>query len=75
MSAILIRNLDDRAHAALRALARQHGRSVEAEAREILTRGAKAGQRIDWDAIATVDSGQPGPVTRDIINAAYEDAT
>ena len=73
MAALLIRNLDDSVRNALRSLAQRHGRSVEAEARDILAREAKAGLRIDWNTIATVDSGQTGPVTRDLINSTYDD--
>jgi plasmid stability protein len=73
MPALLIRNLDDSVREGLRSLAQRHGRSVEAEARAILTREAKAGLRIDWTAIATVDSGQSVPVTRDLVNSTYDD--
>ena len=73
MATILIRNLDDSVRDALRSLAHRHGRSVEAEARDILAREAKTGRRIDWGTIATVDSGQGGHVTRDLINNTYED--
>ena len=37
MSALSIRNLDDRVKARLRVLAARHGRSMEAEVRAILT--------------------------------------
>ena len=73
MPALLIRNLDDSVRAALRVLAQRHGRSVEAEARDILAREAKAGQRIDWETIATVDTGHAGPVTRDLVNSTYDE--
>lgn len=73
MATLLIRNLDESVRSALRSLAQRHGRSVEAEVRDILAREAKAGQRIDWGAIATVDSGQTGHVTRDIVNSTYEE--
>ena len=29
--------------------------------------------QIDWDTVATVESGKVGHVTRDLINSAYED--
>lgn len=73
MAALLIRNLDESVREALRSLAQRHGRSVEAEARDILAREAKAGQRIDWGAVASVDSGQTGPVTRDLVNSTYDE--
>ena len=37
MANITIRNLDDDTHAALKARARRHGRSMEAEIRHVLT--------------------------------------
>ena len=73
MASLLIRNLDDSVREALRSLAKRHGRSVEAEARDILSREAKADQRIDWSTITTVDSGQGGHVTRDIVNGTYDE--
>ena len=73
MSALLIRNLDESVRDALRALAKRHGRSVEAEARDILAREAKSGQHIDWSEIATVDTGQIGHVTRELVNSTYDD--
>ena len=73
MTALLIRNIDESVRDALRALAKRHGRSVEAEARDILAREAKSGQRIDWGAVATVDTGQVGHVTRELVNSTYDD--
>ena len=73
MASLLIRNLDDSVWKALRSLAQRHGRSIEAEAKDILSREAKADQRIDWSTITTVDSGQGGHVTRDIINGTYDE--
>ena len=73
MTALLIRNIDESVRDALRALAKRHGRSVEAEARDILAREAKSGQRIDWSVVATVDTGQVGHVTRELINSTYDD--
>lgn len=49
MEQILIRNLPDGTKAALRARARQHHRSVEAEARDVLTRA------LDRDPVSIVD--------------------
>ena len=73
MASLLIRNLDDSVREGLRSLAKRHGRSVEAEARAILSREAKTDQRIDWSTITTVDSGQVGHVTRDIVNGTYDE--
>lgn len=74
MATLLIRNLDESVRGALRSLAQLHGRSVEAEVRDILARETKASQRIDWGAIATVNSGQSGHVTRDIVNSTYDES-
>ncbi|WP_068396419.1 FitA-like ribbon-helix-helix domain-containing protein [Kribbia dieselivorans] len=40
MASIVVRGLDDSVKERLAALAREHGRSMEAEVREILTRAA-----------------------------------
>lgn len=45
MSAILIRGLDDRTKARLRIQAAEHGRSMEQEAREILTIGLASNKK------------------------------
>lgn len=73
MSTLLIRNLDPSVRDALRLLAKLHGRSLEAEARDILAREAKAKSSIDWSQIPTVHSGRSGPVTRDLVNGSYDD--
>ncbi len=72
MATLLIRNLDESVRDALRVLAVLHGRSVEAEARAILAREAKAEQRINWNEVASVATGSTGPVTRDVVNSTYE---
>jgi plasmid stability protein len=46
MAAITIRNLSDEAHRALKVRAAQHGRSTEAEIRDILEKVAKPEGRI-----------------------------
>lgn len=46
MAMLTVRNLPDDVHRALRALAAQHGRSTEAEVREILTLSVKPEARI-----------------------------
>ncbi|MDI9430808.1 MAG: hypothetical protein QM570_03705 [Planctomycetota bacterium] len=43
MAQILVRNLDDQTIQQLKDRARQHGRSLEAEARQILSRAAGLG--------------------------------
>ncbi len=74
MTAMLIRNLDDSVRASLRTRAKRHGRSLEAEVRDILTREAKAEMTVDWDLVATVATGQTGPVTRELINQSYDES-
>jgi antitoxin FitA len=73
MASIHIRNIDDSVREALRSRAKRHGHSVEAEVRDILSREAMADRRIDWNTITTVDSGQVGHVTRDIVDGAYDE--
>ena len=73
MATLLIRNLDLSVRDALRALAQRHGRSLEAEARDILAREVKSNGSIDWSQVPTVKSGRSGPVTRDLVNGSYED--
>ena len=73
MATLLIRNLDESVRGALRALAQRHGRSVEAEVRDILAREAKSAQGIDWGAVAVVHTGHAGHVTRDLVNSSYDD--
>jgi antitoxin FitA len=46
MAMLTVRNLPDDVHLALRALAAQHGRSTEAEVREILAMAVKPQERI-----------------------------
>ncbi|WP_394288759.1 FitA-like ribbon-helix-helix domain-containing protein [Corynebacterium variabile] len=41
MTSIIVRGLDESVKADLAALAREHGRSMEAEARDILTRAVR----------------------------------
>ncbi len=73
MATLLIRNLDPSVRVDLQALAKRHGRSMEAEARDILAREVMAKGSIDWSQVPTVHSGHAGPVTRDLVNDSYED--
>ena len=55
MPAITVRNLPDEVHRALRVRAAMHGRSTEAEIREILEQAVKPEQRILMgDALAKI---------------------
>ncbi|SOY44678.1 FitA-like ribbon-helix-helix domain-containing protein [Cupriavidus taiwanensis] len=53
MPILTIRNVPDEVHRALRLRAAEHGRSTEAEVREILEHAVKSGQRVRMgDALA-----------------------
>lgn len=55
MATVIVRNLPDDVHRALRVLAAEHGRSLEAELREILTSAVKPAARIRMgDALAAL---------------------
>ncbi len=55
MSAVTIRNLPEEIHRALKVRAAHHGRSTEAEIREILTRAVKPDARVRLgDALAAL---------------------
>jgi plasmid stability protein len=49
MASIVVRNIDDHLKARLRQQAARHGRSMEAEAREILRRAVEGGQERQED--------------------------
>jgi plasmid stability protein len=55
MASITVRNVPDEVHRALRVLAAQHGRSAEAEIRDILERAVKPPKRVRLgDALAAL---------------------
>ena len=55
MASITVRNVPDEVHRALRVLAAQHGRSAEAEIRDILERTVKPAKRVRLgDALAAL---------------------
>ncbi len=55
MASITVRNVPDEVHRALRVLAAQHGRSAEAEIRDILERAVKPVERVRLgDALAAL---------------------
>jgi plasmid stability protein len=55
MASITVRNVPDEVHRALRVLAAQHGRSAEAEIRDILERAVKPAKRLRLgDALAAL---------------------
>jgi Plasmid stability protein len=78
MAAVIIRNLPDDTHRALKQRAKQHGRSTEAEMREILTAAvrpadnlkigtelAKLGREIGFDQMVERDRTPPKPASFD----------
>ena len=55
MASITVRNLPDEVHRALRVLAARHGRSAEADIRDILERAVKPAKRVRLgDALAAL---------------------
>ena len=55
MASITVRNVPDEVHRALRVLAAQHGRSAEAEIRDIVERAVKPAKRLRLgDALAAL---------------------
>ncbi|SCB14664.1 FitA-like ribbon-helix-helix domain-containing protein [Cupriavidus alkaliphilus] len=55
MAILTVRNVPDAVHRALRLRAAEHGRSTEAEVREILERAVKSDQRVRiGDALAAL---------------------
>ena len=55
MASITVRNVPDEVHRALRVLAAQHGRSAEAEIRDILEKAVKPAKRVRLgDALAAL---------------------
>jgi plasmid stability protein len=51
MAVLTVRNLSDEAHRALRVRAAQHGRSTEAEVRDILETAARPPERIQLGSL------------------------
>lgn len=55
MASVTVRNLPEEVHRALRVRAAQHGRSAEAEIRDILERAVKPADRVQLgDAVAAL---------------------
>ena len=74
MASITVRNVPDEVHRALRVLAAQHGRSAEAEVRDILERAVKPAKRVRLgDALAALGS-KVGVTDQDIAAIDQNDA-
>ena len=63
MSVLTVRNLPDAVHRALRMRAAEHGRSTEAEIRDILEKAAFPAQRVKLGALLSSIAREAGPMT------------
>jgi plasmid stability protein len=63
MASVLIRNLPDEVHRALRVRAAQHGRSTEAEVRDILEKIAKPPERVKLGSMLVSIAREAGGLT------------
>lgn len=63
MATLTVRNLPDDVHRALRVRAAQHGRSTEAEIRDILEKAAKPEGRVKLGSLLASIARQAGPLT------------
>ena len=63
MATVTVRNLPDEVHRALRVRAAHHGRSTEAEIREILEAAARPPERIKLGSLLTSIAREAGGLT------------
>ncbi len=63
MAMLTVRNLPDDVHRALRVLAAQHGRSTEAEVRDILEKAAKPESRLKLGSLLASIAREAGGLT------------
>lgn len=63
MAVLTVRNLPDNVHRALKVRAAQHGRSTEAEVRDILERAAKPEGRVKLGSLLTSIAAEAGGLT------------
>ena len=68
MAVLTVRNVPDEVHRALRLRAAQHGRSTEAEVREILTKAVKPEQRVKLGSLM-VEIGRRAGLTQGDVDA------
>ena len=71
MPAVTIRNLSDETHRALRVRAAHHGRSTEAEIRDILEAAVRPSQRIKLGSLL-VDIGREADLSDSDVEALQE---
>lgn len=73
MANVNIRNLPDEVHRAIRIQAAHHGRSTEAEIRDILERATRPQQRLELGSYLASVAGEVGALT-DEEHALFEQA-
>ena len=73
MANVNIRNLPDEVHRAIRIQAAHHGRSTEAEIRDILERATRPQQRLELGSYLASVAGEVGALT-DEEDAVFEQA-
>jgi plasmid stability protein len=66
MPAVTIRNLSEETHRALRVRAAEHGRSTEAEIRDILEKAAKPESRIKLGSLLAAIGREAGLTNEDV---------
>jgi len=66
MAALTIRNLPEETHRALRVRAAEHGRSTEAEIRDILEKAAKPEGRIKLGSLLAAIGREAGLTIKDV---------
>lgn len=71
MAAVTIRNLPEETHRALRVRAAQHGRSTEAEIRDILEKAAKPPGRIKLGSLLAA-IGRDASITREDVETIQQ---
>jgi len=71
MPVLTVRNLSDEAHRALRVRAAMHGRSTEAEVRDILETAARPPERVKFGSLLASIAREAGGLTDD--EAAFFD--
>ena len=76
MAILTVRNVPDEVHRALRLRAAEHGRSTEAEVREILERAVKPVQRVRMGGAMAAIARDAGVTDADVsaLRAALDDA-
>jgi plasmid stability protein len=67
MPAVTIRNLPEETHRALRVRAAEHGRSTEAEIRDILEKAAKPEGRIKLGSLLAAIGREAGLTDKDVV--------